>query len=138
MTNQSIKNAFARMREHIIIALDEKVNKEVFNNTLNDYYLKTEADTLHTELHDYVDTEVAALVNAAPETLDTLGELAAAFKENKEVVETLDEAITNKLDASTFAEHLTSTALILSSPNGTKFKITIGDDGVLTATEITE
>lgn len=29
-------------------------------------------------------------------------------------------------------------AFILSSPNGTKFNITIGDDGVLTATEITE
>ncbi|MBR5795758.1 MAG: hypothetical protein IKY26_06410 [Erysipelotrichaceae bacterium] len=30
-----------------------------------------------------------------------------------------------------------ATALILSSPNGTRFQITIGDDGVLTATEIT-
>ena len=30
------------------------------------------------------------------------------------------------------------TALILSSPNGTRFKITIGDDGILTASEITE
>ena len=29
-----------------------------------------------------------------------------------------------------------STALILSSPNGTRFSITIGDDGVLSATEI--
>lgn len=36
-----------------------------------------------------------------------------------------------------FAEHLTSTALILSSPNGTKFQITIGDDGILNASEIT-
>lgn len=31
---------------------------------------------------------------------------------------------------------LEATALILSSPNGTRFQITIGDDGVLTATEI--
>ena len=29
-----------------------------------------------------------------------------------------------------------ATALILSSPNGTRFQITVGDDGVLTATEI--
>ena len=31
-----------------------------------------------------------------------------------------------------------STAIILKSPNGTRFKITVGDDGVLTSTEITE
>lgn len=31
-----------------------------------------------------------------------------------------------------------TTVLILSSPNGTRFKITIGDDGILTASEITE
>ena len=30
-----------------------------------------------------------------------------------------------------------ATALILSSPNGTRFEITVGDDGVLTATEMT-
>lgn len=47
---------------------------------------------------DYVDTKVADLVNSAPETLDTLGELATAFAENKEVVEALDTAITNKKD----------------------------------------
>jgi hypothetical protein len=46
----------------------------------------------------YVDEKIADLVNSAPETLDTLGELATAFSENKEVVDALDEAITNKKD----------------------------------------
>lgn len=37
------------------------------------------------------------------------------------------------------AKHTEGTdQLILSSPNGTRFSITVGDDGVLTATEITE
>ena len=31
-----------------------------------------------------------------------------------------------------------TTSVILSSPNGTKFKVTIDDDGILTSTEITE
>jgi hypothetical protein len=44
----------------------------------------------------YVDTKIADLVNSAPEALDTLGELAAAFDENKEVVDALNESITNK------------------------------------------
>ena len=47
---------------------------------------------------NYVDEKVADLVNAAPETLDTLGELAAAFQENEEVVDVLNEAITKKAD----------------------------------------
>lgn len=48
---------------------------------------------------DYVAQTVTDLVNSAPETLDTLGELAKAFQENQEVVEALDNAITKKADA---------------------------------------
>ena len=44
----------------------------------------------------YVDDEIAGLVNSAPETLDTIGELATAFSENKDVVDILNESIVNK------------------------------------------
>lgn len=44
----------------------------------------------------YVDTKIADLVNSAPEALDTLGELATAFEENKDVVDILNVSITNK------------------------------------------
>jgi erythromycin esterase-like protein len=67
------------------------------SQNLDNYYLKSEANNLHTEILDYVDNEVAALVNSAPETLDTIGELAAAFKENQDMVATLDAAITTKV-----------------------------------------
>ena len=46
----------------------------------------------------YTDTKVSGLVNSAPETLDTLGELATALQENESVVETLNSAIGNKVD----------------------------------------
>lgn len=46
----------------------------------------------------YVDGKVADLVNSAPETLDTLGELATAITEHKEVTDALDAAITQKVD----------------------------------------
>ena len=44
----------------------------------------------------YVDTKVANLINSAPETLDTLGEIAVAVKENQDVIDTLNSAIGNK------------------------------------------
>lgn len=48
----------------------------------------------------YVDTKVANLVNSAPTTLDTLGELATALQNNSSTVETLNNAIGNKANAS--------------------------------------
>lgn len=49
----------------------------------------------------YVDTKIADLVNSAPETLDTIGEVAEALKTNAEVVDALNSAISNKLDKQT-------------------------------------
>ena len=90
----------------VLNAIDQtKADKEEVNNLLNNkvntseldnYYTKTEVEQFHDEITNYVDDEVAALVNAAPETLDTLGELATAFEENKEVVDILNEAIATK------------------------------------------
>lgn len=48
----------------------------------------------------YVDTKVANLVNSAPTTLDTLGELATALQSNSNTVEALNSAIGNKANAS--------------------------------------
>lgn len=48
----------------------------------------------------YVNDSIAGLVDSAPDTLDTLGELAAALKDNEDIVAALDEAITNKADQS--------------------------------------
>ena len=47
---------------------------------------------------DYVATEIANLVNSAPEALDTLGELATLLQENENIIITLNEAIVNKAD----------------------------------------
>lgn len=47
----------------------------------------------------YVDTKVANLVNSAPTTLDTLGELATALQNNSGTVDALNSAIGNKANA---------------------------------------
>lgn len=48
----------------------------------------------------YVDDAIANLINGAPETLDTLNELAEAMTNNYELIQVLDAAITNKVDIS--------------------------------------
>lgn len=64
--------------------------------SMDNYYTKKEVTDYHSELEAYTDRQVAALVNSAPETLDTIGELAAAFEENQDMVATLNAAIVNK------------------------------------------
>ena len=53
--------------------------------------------------NDFLETKVneaiAGIIDNAPETLDTLGELATAFKDNADVVSVLNAAIGNKADA---------------------------------------
>jgi len=48
----------------------------------------------------YVNQKVADLVNSAPTTLDTLGEVATAIQNNASVVEALNNSIGNKANAS--------------------------------------
>ena len=52
----------------------------------------------HAANKKYVDTKIADLINSAPDTLDTLGEIATAIKDNEEVVEALNDAIGKKVD----------------------------------------
>ena len=56
---------------------------------------------------EFVETEVAALVGSAPETLDTIEELATALNNNKDIVTVLNDSIAtkaNKADVYTKAE----------------------------------
>lgn len=54
----------------------------------------------------YTDTKIAELINGAPETLDTLKEVADAIQENKTVVDALDAAIGKKANQSELDTHM--------------------------------
>lgn len=60
---------------------------------------ETTLKTMKTDLEDYTDKKVSELVNGAPETMDTLSELAKAIEENEEVVDALNSAIITKANA---------------------------------------
>lgn len=52
------------------------------------------------DILDYVDNKISDLVNSAPVTLDTLGELATALEENDDAVAALNTAIGTKANTS--------------------------------------
>lgn len=51
-----------------------------------------------TQANGYTDEKIAALVNGAPEAMDTLSELAAAIEANDDIMDALNAAIGNKVD----------------------------------------
>lgn len=62
-------------------------------------------DTYYQQTVSYTDKQIADLINGAPDTLDTLGEIAKAMQENDTVVEALHDAIGNKANDVEFQSH---------------------------------
>ncbi len=91
------------------------------------------AATALTEAKAYTDQEVAALVDGAPETMNTLKEVSDALKANDDVVTALNAAIGNKASAADFTAHVENT----DNPHGVT-KAQVGLDKVenKTAAEI--
>ena len=103
---------------------------------INDSALVTEAEGISSNdndttvptsaaVKDYVDTEVAGLVDSAPATLDTLNELAAALGDDANFSTTITNSIATKQDASTA---LTTSTTFGGDVSGTYNNIVIADD----------
>ena len=69
-------------------------------------YITPNLEGLATE--QFVENKIAELVDAAPETLNTLGELAAAISENGDIIETLNSAVVDKADKTALEDLNTS------------------------------
>ena len=85
----------------------DNLSSDASRITYNDTTVKAELDNINTELDNilpsantYTDTKVADLVGSAPETLNTLEEVAQALKDNEDVVTALNSAIGNKANQS--------------------------------------
>ena len=103
---------------------------------INDSVLVTESEGISSNdndttvptsaaVKDYVDTEVAGLVDAAPATLDTLNELAAALGDDANFSTTVTNSIATKQDAATA---VTTTTNFGGDVSGTYNAIVIADD----------
>lgn len=69
---------------------------------------KTDATLKLNEAKTYTDTKVAELIDSAPETMNTLNELAVAIRDNDNVIDTLNQAIGTKANSADLASVATS------------------------------
>ena len=84
-------------------ALDAKANEDAFQ-ALKDLVGTLPETTDATNVVGYVDKKVAALVNGAPETLDTLKELADALNNQPDAIAALTATVGQKADQSALDE----------------------------------
>ena len=78
-------------------------------------------DTAYANSTDYTDQRIADLVNGAPSTLDTLGEIATAMAENKDVVDALNSAIGSKASQTELESHVNDNTVHITSEERTNW-----------------
>ena len=81
---------------------DDKI--EAWDNSLETS--KTYTNGMYQQATGYTDKKIADLINGAPETLDTIGEVAQAIKENESVVKALNAAIGKKANQTEIDTHV--------------------------------
>lgn len=85
--------------------------KERLNNDLEIPDVDAATSQALNSAKSYTDTKIADLIDSAPETLDTFKEIADAFAEDQEVLDTLNAAIGNKADKTELENYVTNTAI---------------------------
>lgn len=80
--------------------LSETSKNPVQNKVITERINRVSSDLENSEdrQKEYTDTKIAELINGAPSTLDTLGEIADAMEHGQTVVEALNAAIGTKVD----------------------------------------
>lgn len=68
-------------------------------------------DMTYQQAAGYTDTKIAELINGAPSTLDTLGEIADAMQNNADVVEALDSSIGSKASQAELDGHINNSTI---------------------------
>lgn len=79
------------------------------------------ADRTYAQATGYADRKVAELINGAPSTLDTIGEIATAMLEHEEVVEALEAAIGNKASEVEYQAHERNSAVHVTASKQAKW-----------------
>lgn len=102
--------------------LKDKPNIPSTTGLASETYVNNKANTTLQEAKAYADTKVSNLVGSAPATLDTLSEIATALNNNPNVVNVLNNAISEK-QGSTDNRLLTENKTIVGAINEINSKI---------------
>lgn len=82
---------------------------------------QTAIDTAYENSNAYTDQKIADLINGAPTTLDTLGEIATAMQEHEEVVSALNDAIGSKASQSELDTHTGNSTIHITASERTNW-----------------
>lgn len=80
---------------------------------------QTAIDTAYANANKYTDKKVADLIGSAPETMDTLEEVAAAIQENKNVETALNAAIGTKANQAELDTHTDNSTIHITASERT-------------------
>lgn len=78
-------------------------------------------DGAYANSNKYTDKKIADLINGAPETMDTLKEVADAIEKNKSVVEALNKSIGTKANQNELDTHTGNDTIHITSDERTKW-----------------
>lgn len=90
---------------------------------------KTYADGMYRQATAYADKKVADLIGGAPESLDTLKEVADAIKENESVMDALDAAVGKKANQSELDTHVDNNVIHITAPEHDKLNNALVNTG---------
>lgn len=82
---------------------------------------QTAIDAAYANANKYTDKKVADLIGSAPETMDTLEEIAAAIQKNKDVEKALNEAIDKKANQTELDTHTGNSTIHITASERTNW-----------------
>lgn len=82
-------------------------------------------DDAYTNSNGYTDQKISELINGAPTSLDTLGELAKAMTDNADVVSALEQVIGSKANSNEFDSHVGNDTIHITSSERNKWNSAI-------------
>lgn len=133
--------------EEMNAALAKKADEEDIPSITN-LETKTDATLKLNEAKGYTDTQIAALIDSAPDTMNTLGEIAQILGDSNNTTTALIETIGTKADKSELENYIKNTDYATSSTGGIVRVVNYGHglriigsgtaQGVLSITEAAE
>lgn len=99
--------------------------------------ITSSTDAVYQQSTGYTDTKIAELINGAPSTLDTLGEIAQAMQENENVVDALDKAMGSKAPQAELDGHTGNSTIHITASERAGWNKKIDYDGNASSATVT-